>query len=250
MAGGLGKERARRQPPSTCGHAAQHARRRENRRATRDHLSPTNNEETRLLRVSKERKWDPPVSDTLGHYYRVNLLLYYYSTTTVQPRKKGEPPPDHTRETNRKKRELRPRLAIWMTLLLVGLAVASATLRGAPVPSRAPAITTSSSAPMRRRDLAFFTAAAAAAVLPAARAPAADAPKVWQSGRSDPLRPTSKDKPDGTKKDNRYLSCLNDCVPRKQGPPGPSQKERADCLDACQVECCSTYEQCTYTIRK
>ena len=33
---------------------------RENRRATRDNLSPTNTEETRLLRVSQERKWDPP----------------------------------------------------------------------------------------------------------------------------------------------------------------------------------------------
>ena len=28
----------------------------------------TNNEETRLLRVSQERKWDPPVSDTLCTY--------------------------------------------------------------------------------------------------------------------------------------------------------------------------------------
>jgi hypothetical protein len=46
------------------------------------------------------------------------------------------------------------------------------------------------------------------------------------------------------------VSCLNDCVPRKQGPPGPNQKERVDCLDECQVECCETYEQCTYTIRK
>ena len=75
-------------------------------------------------------------------------------------------------------------------------------------------------------------------------------PATWISGKSDPIRPTSKDKPDGTKKDGKYLSCLNDCVPRKQGPPGPSQLERADCLDACQQECCTTYEQCTYTIRK
>ena len=87
-----------------------------------------------------------------------------------------------------------------------------------------------------------------------ARVPAANAgdapPKVWMSGKSDPLRPTSKDKPDGTRKDGKYLSCLNDCVPRKQGPPGPNQLERLDCLEACQQECCTTYEQCTYTIRK
>ena len=74
--------------------------------------------------------------------------------------------------------------------------------------------------------------------------------KLWLSGKSDPIRPTSKEKPDGTKKDNRYISCLNDCVPRKQGPPGPGQKDRADCLDTCQQECCFTYEQCTYSIRK
>ena len=74
--------------------------------------------------------------------------------------------------------------------------------------------------------------------------------KKWVSGKSDPLRPTSKDKPDGTKKDNKYISCLNDCVPRKQGPPGPNQKDRIDCLDSCQQECCFTYEQCTYSIRK
>ena len=78
----------------------------------------------------------------------------------------------------------------------------------------------------------------------------ANAPK-WLSGKPDPLRPTNKEKStDGTKKDGRYLSCLNDCVPRKQGPPGPGQKERVDCLDECQVECCQTYEQCTYVIRK
>ena len=69
-------------------------------------------------------------------------------------------------------------------------------------------------------------------------------------GKPDPLRPTSKDKPDGTRKDGNYLRCLNDCVPRKQGPPGANAKERADYLDDCQVECCETYEQCTYTIRK
>lgn len=68
--------------------------------------------------------------------------------------------------------------------------------------------------------------------------------KVWMSGKSDPIRKTNKEKSaDGTKKDNKYLGCLNDCVPRKQGPSGPNQLERADCLDACQQECCFTYEQ-------
>jgi len=38
--GGWTRDRARRRPASACGDAAQHARRRENRRATRDNLSP------------------------------------------------------------------------------------------------------------------------------------------------------------------------------------------------------------------
>jgi hypothetical protein len=79
----------------------------------------------------------------------------------------------------------------------------------------------------------------------AAAAPksADETPKVWLSGKSDPLRPTSKDKPDGTRKDPKYLSCLNDCVPRCQGSSG--SKDRSDCFDECQDECCFTYQQCT-----
>ena len=101
-----------------------------------------------------------------------------------------------------------------------------------------------------RRTLLLQAFTASSFLAPATARAASGDPVIWKSGKPDPLRPTSKDKPDGTKKDGKYLSCLNDCVPRKQGPPGPSQLERADCLDACQVECCDTYEQCTYTIRK
>ena len=71
----------------------------------------------------------------------------------------------------------------------------------------------------------------------------------WVSGRSDPIRKTSKDSDAGTKKDPKYLSCLNDCVPRCLGPPGSQSKERTECIAECQDECCFTYQQCTYTIR-
>ena len=60
---------------------------------------------------------------------------------------------------------------------------------------------------------------------------------------------SSKDSVEGTKKDPKYLSCLNDCVPRCLGPPGSQTKERIDCIAECQDECCFTYQQCTYTIR-
>ena len=136
-------------------------------------------------------------------------------------------------------------------MLLCALAVAGAAY--APV-GRAPvarptvqraAATMGASQHLSRRALFAGTIALVAAPT----ATLADEKK-WVSGKSDPLRPTSKDKPDGTKKDNKYISCLNDCVPRKQGPPGPNQKDRIDCLDSCQQECCFTYEQCTYSIRK
>jgi hypothetical protein len=101
-------------------------------------------------------------------------------------------------------------------------------------------------APICRRQLLGAALGGAAFLRPRS----ASAETRWISGRPDPLRPTNiKEKPDGTKKDNRYLSCLNDCVPRCQGPPGSPAKERSDCLLECQQECCSTYEQCTYTIR-
>ena len=99
--------------------------------------------------------------------------------------------------------------------------------------------------PLPRRRLLFAAATTLAFGAQPQGALAADGVKAWVSGKPDPLRPTNgKEKPDGTKKDYKYVQCLNDCVPRKQGPPGPNQKDRVDCLDACQQECCFTYEQC------
>ena len=134
------------------------------------------------------------------------------------------------------------------------LATASGWHAAAPIarpPTRHAAAVCSATQPQQHLARRQLLALAFAPALAAAPAMAADgAPKQWLSGKSDPIRPTNKDKPDGTKKDNKYISCLNDCVPRKQGPPGPNQKDRVDCLDSCQQECCFTYEQCTYTIRK
>ena len=95
----------------------------------------------------------------------------------------------------------------------------------------------------RREALAHATAAAATLAALHTTPAAAASNSLWLSGKSDPLRPTSKDKPDGTKRDPKYLSCLNDCVPRCQQQQG---LERSDCFDFCQEECCATYQQCTY----
>ena len=103
----------------------------------------------------------------------------------------------------------------------------------------------SSSSRWSRRQLVPAVAAWAAAsrFAPSARAADDGKAKIWTSGRSDPIRPTSKDKADGTKKDPKYLGCLNDCVPlctssyaAETGKP----KERSDCFEECQDQCCST----------
>ncbi|EOD07896.1 hypothetical protein EMIHUDRAFT_217875 [Emiliania huxleyi CCMP1516] len=118
------------------------------------------------------------------------------------------------------------------------LAVASITLAALSPPTRPSGPRLS-----RRAALPAFAAAAlAGAATPAAIAGSDGAPMLWLSGKSDPLRPTSKDKLDGTKKDPKYLSCLNDCVPRCQKD---ASKDRSDCFDECQDECCFTYQQCT-----
>ena len=110
----------------------------------------------------------------------------------------------------------------------------------------APAMSQPAAAPrLSRRQLLPAVAAWAAAsrFAPPARALENSQGKVWTSGRSDPLRPTSKDKADGTKKDPKYLSCLNDCVPQCSSTYGTDTgrpKERSDCFDECQDQCCVT----------
>lgn len=137
-----------------------------------------------------------------------------------------------------------------MTLML--LAASLGLLTGPPAPLHAAATARSVADPPaaasmvgRRSAARFLLLAASGLALPARAAEE----RRWVSGRSDPIRKTSKDKPDGTKKDPKFLTCLNDCVPRCLGPPGAVMKERADCLLECQDECCTTYEQCTATIR-
>ena len=148
-----------------------------------------------------------------------------------------------------------------LLLLLLCLLLSLARCLHSPVSLRASSAAPRCAAPVAsssRRQLATLGLLASGALLvPRVLA----APKVvqcdggnacvWLSGRSDPIRQTSKDKPDGTKKDPKYLRCLNDCVPRCQGPPSQGeQKDRLDCFEECQDECCFTYQQCTYKIRQ
>lgn len=134
--------------------------------------------------------------------------------------------------------------------MLALLLAPSGLLSPTPVQPRAaarvsPAMSAPSSLRWSRRQLVPAVAAWAAAsrFAPSARALENSKGPIWTSGRSDPIRPTSKDKADGTKKDPKYLSCLNDCVPQCSSTYGTDTgrpKERSDCFDECQDQCCST----------
>jgi hypothetical protein len=128
------------------------------------------------------------------------------------------------------------------SLLSPTLVQPHAAARAAPTMSQ-PAPPSSSRWSRRQLVPAVAAWAAASRFAPSARAADDGKAKIWTSGRSDPIRPTSKDKVDGTKKDPKYLGCLNDCVPQctssyaaETGRP----KERSDCFDECQDQCCST----------
>ena len=134
--------------------------------------------------------------------------------------------------------------------MLALLLAPSGLLSPTPVQPRAaarvsPAMSAPSSLRLSRRQLVPAVAAWAAAsrFAPSARALENSKGPIWTSGRSDPIRPTSKDKADGTKKDPKYLSCLNDCVPQCSSTYGTDTgrpKERSDCFDECQDQCCAT----------
>jgi hypothetical protein len=120
---------------------------------------------------------------------------------------------------------------------LVGLvALLSAVVAARTLPARTTA------APTRRSYLAGFLAPAALSLV-VSPAPS-HAAREWVSGRSVP-KPKDGDLT-GTKKDPRYLRCLNNCLPSCIGGPSGVQKEKSDCLQECQDECCQTYEQCSY----
>jgi hypothetical protein len=125
-----------------------------------------------------------------------------------------------------------------LALVLVAALGLAAALR---VPPRAAPATTATS----RRGLVARVLAPAAFSLVAN--PASSPATEWLSGRTPGQASRPKDgDPAGTKKDPRYLRCLNNCLPNCIGGPSGVQRERSDCLQQCQDECCQTYEQCSY----
>ncbi|CAM9518516.1 unnamed protein product, partial [Chrysoparadoxa australica] len=72
-------------------------------------------------------------------------------------------------------------------------------------------------------------------------------PKLWISGKS--AQPKGSNDKSGTKKDSSYLKCVSGCLADCQSPTAGQEKDRGECLQLCQDQCCKTYEQCTYPVQ-
>ena len=83
-------------------------------------------------------------------------------------------------------------------------------------------------------------------VLTPAHAAQAGAPLVYKSGKNPaPVDPNDPKK--GSKKDSTFLRCLSSCKQDCQKPGEGNAK--LDCVQDCQDQCCSTYEQCTFKVK-
>ncbi|CAM9806619.1 unnamed protein product [Discosporangium mesarthrocarpum] len=106
--------------------------------------------------------------------------------------------------------------------------------------------------PLSRRDVLggtakFLVPIGAVASIGLHPVVAAEEPrKEWISGRS--AQPKGSDDKTGTRKETKYLRCLSNCLADCQKPTSGQERDREECLQTCQDECCTTYEQCTYPV--
>mmetsp|Transcript_9355 Transcript_9355/g.13798 ORF Transcript_9355/g.13798 Transcript_9355/m.13798 type:complete len:185 (-) Transcript_9355:2104-2658(-) len=98
----------------------------------------------------------------------------------------------------------------------------------------------------------FAAFAVASAVVPT-RSEAADEATIWKTGKA-PIVPGQKKKDPkdvtGTRKDPNFLRSISDCKNQCTSSAGPDgfARPQEDCLSECQDICCTTYEQCTFSI--
>lgn len=76
---------------------------------------------------------------------------------------------------------------------------------------------------------------------------------IWKTGRAPIVPgqpPADKGNVKGTKKDPNFLRSVADCKGKCENTLDSDGLARSatDCLQACQDICCTTYEQCTFTI--
>lgn len=85
-----------------------------------------------------------------------------------------------------------------------------------------------------------------ALVLPAHAKDVPATATIWKSGKNP--RPVNPSDPKvGSKKDSSFLKCLSSCKQDCQKPSAGLAK--GDCVQDCQDQCCTTYEQCSFKIK-
>ena len=77
--------------------------------------------------------------------------------------------------------------------------------------------------------------------------PSGAAALIWKSGKN-PTPSDPNDPKKGTKKDSSFLRCLSGCKQDCQKPGEGAAK--LDCVQDCQDQCCSTYEQCSFKVKQ
>ena len=76
---------------------------------------------------------------------------------------------------------------------------------------------------------------------------------IYLTGKSPKVpgeKPKDKSDTKGTRRDPSFLRSISDCksqCEQKLGPDGYA-RNKEDCLSECQDVCCTTYEQCTFSI--
>lgn len=75
---------------------------------------------------------------------------------------------------------------------------------------------------------------------------------IWKTGKAPIVPGKTQDKGDvkGTRKDPNFLRSVADCKGKCENSYDSDGLARSatECLQACQDICCTTYEQCTFTI--
>ena len=69
---------------------------------------------------------------------------------------------------------------------------------------------------------------------------------IYKSGRN-PVLPNPKEPKEGSKKDTNFLRALSNCKSNCQAPS--EGLANRDCIQDCQDQCCTTYEQCSFKIK-
>lgn len=70
---------------------------------------------------------------------------------------------------------------------------------------------------------------------------------IYKSGKNPDPSASNSDSKTGTRKDTNFLRCMSNCKADCQKPGEGLAK--IDCVQDCQDQCCTTYEQCSFKIK-